>query len=311
MGKWIALIVVGTWFMPVMGSGQNLVWSDTLVMVSLLDPVDSGISLIRFRMTQDVEYSLSGTSLVFNNWHHGENRNLVSMLHHLHYRSLFTNHGNIKIINCFSHTLGIQYFFDSITRFQPDENTLDTRIESSIGKNLNFTFFSTLTTRMFNAYIYQTDQNGSLLKTLSASFLTPLIWTFSAGFGWTFTQLGTFSIGLSAGKFTWIRNRKVFDQQKTGIFYGIPKEKNHLFEYGFSLHLLVDKDFLNRVRWNCDLLVFKNAEKPFDLAVKNLIAIRINKYLQTSIQTRLFYEQQVSKSVQVENLLSLGFYVNL
>jgi hypothetical protein len=235
----------------------------------------------------------------------------VSLVHQLKYKTQYTSSGIIKISNCFIHFLGGQCFFDSISRFHPDENTLDTRIEMRLGKNLTFNFFSSLTTRLFNSYSYFTDQSGNLLKTLNASFLTPLLWTFSTGLGWNFPQLGTLSLGLSAARFTWIRNREVFNQQNIMAFYGVPKEKNHSIEYGFSFHLLVDKDFMNRVHWNCDVLIFKNYERPVDLIMKNLIGIRINKFVKTSIQTRLFYESTVSKSIQFENMVFLGFYFNL
>ena len=311
MGTREALVIFCTWLISVMGAGQNLVMNDTVVMKTLNDPADPEVSLVKFRFTQDLEYSVSFTALVYYNWQQGEHTNLVSLVHHLRYKSQFTNFRNIKISNYFIHFLGIQYFFDSISRFHPDENTLDTRMELKIGKNLAFNVFSNFTTCFFNSFNYTKDHNGDLLKTLSASFLTPLLWTFSTGLGWNFPQWGTLSLGLSAAKFTWIRNREVFSQQNIVEFYGVPKGKNHSIEYGFSMHLLVDKDFQNRVHWNCDLLIFKNYEKPVDLVMKNLIGLMINKFLKTSIQTRLFYEREVSKTIQFENMVSLGFYFNL
>lgn len=311
MGKRDGFVLLFILLLPTKGHVQNLVLNDTVTITTLQNYIDPETSLMKFRLTQGMGYSLSFTALVFYNWQQGNNTNLVSLSHNFKYLSQYTNGRNIKISNFFVHDLGIQYFFDSISRFQPDENILDTRIEMRIGKNLIYTVFSNLTTRIFNSYVYATDQTGQLTKTLSASFLTPLLWTFSTGFGWTLPRLGILNLGLSAVKFTWIRNREVYDQQNILTFYGVPKEKNHIFEYGISLHLRVDKDLLKWVHWNCDLLVFKNYQKPIDLVMKNLIGIRINKFLKTSIQTRLCYEKEISKTIQVENLVSLGFYFDL
>jgi hypothetical protein len=310
-GKRGGFVLLLVWFLSASVGGQGSGRMDSMAIFNPANLPGSGGSMVRFRFAQDLEYRLSCTNLFFINWQQGDHANLISLFHHLEYRSQFTNDRNVTIGNSFVHDLGIQYFIDSVSRFQPDENTLDTRIEVRIGKNLSYTVFSTLSTRMFNSYHYTTDRTGNLMKTLSASFLTPLLWTFSTGLGWTVPKFGSLSFGLSAAKFTWILNREIYDQQDIVEFYGVPKEKAFMFEYGLSMHFLVDRDFLKRVHWNCDLLIFKNYGKPVDLAMKNFIGVRINKFLKTSIQTRLFYEQEVSKCLQIENLVSLGFYVNL
>lgn len=262
-------------------------------------------------MAHDLEYSLSCTALLYKNRHQESSADLVSILHQLRYRFRVTNANRFKISNSFTHELGFQYFFDSISRFQPDENTLDTHVDFMIGKNLTLTVFSNLTTRFFNSYMYTTNQRGTLVKTLSAAFLTPLVWTFSTGFACVFPRLGTLSFGLSSAKLTGVRNRAVYTGQNITEFYGVPKEKSHILEYGLSMHFLADKDFLKRVHWNCDVLIFKNYRKPVDITMKNFIGIRINRFVKTSLQTRLSFENEASKKVQMEHLVSVGFYFNL
>jgi hypothetical protein len=141
--------------------------------------------------------------------------------------------------------------------------------------------------------------------------MTPLLWTFSTGLGWNLPKVGVVSLGLSSAKFTWIYNRDVFEPPGVLEFYGVPREKRFIFEYGLGMHLLVDKTILKFVHWNCDLQIFKNYQKPVDLIMKNLIAIRVSKFLKATIQTRLYYEKDVSRNIQVENLVSLGFYFDL
>ena len=118
-------------------------------------------------------------------------------------------------------------------------------------------------------------------------------------------------MGLTAAKLTWIRDKRIFKELDVPAYYGVPKGKNWKLEYGLSMHLLVDKDILNRVHWDCDMQLFKNYEKPPDLSLKNLVGVRINKFLKTNIQTRVVYEEDLSKNLQIENLISVGFYFNL
>jgi hypothetical protein len=285
--------------------------TDTLVAAALVHLSDSSGSLVSMRLTHSLECSLSLTNQLFLNWKKGNSASLVSLCNHLSYQSKITNDSRVTVTTSFVHDLGMQYFFDSILRLQPDANTLENRIEVRIASQFVFSLFSTLNTRIFNSYTYATNQQGNPVKILGSGFMTPFQWNFSAGFGWAFQRLGCLSLGLTSGKFTWIRNRAVYTQQNIPDFYGVPKEKNYVLEYGFNLHLLIDTDILKHVHWNCDLLIFKNYRKPLDMVLKSYLGIRINKFLRTSIQTHLYYEKEVSSRIQIENLFSMGFYVNL
>lgn len=216
-----------------------------------------------------------------------------------------------SISNLFIHNLGFQNYFDSITKVYIDDNTFTTKIDLRIKKNYTLAFNSNLTSRWLEGFDYSINDSGKQTVILNSTFLTPLIWTFSFGVGVIWKDFGSLNLGLSGGKLTYIQQTKIFEIRHITEYYGVPAGKNHRFEYGLSLQFLVNKDFLKRVHWDCDLLLFKNYNAPVDLNFKNLIGIRINKFLKTSIQTRVFYEGKVSKNLQLENLVSLGFYVHL
>jgi hypothetical protein len=192
-----------------------------------------------------------------------------------------------------------------------DDNTLNTRFEIRIAKNLGFSITSNLVSQLLNGYDYSVTNSGALVRTMNSSFLTPLLWTFSGGLSLAWPAFGSLSLGLSSAKLTYIRDRSIFEKQKVSKFYGVEQGKNHLFEYGVSLQLLVDKNFLDRVRWNCDLLVFKNYNSPVDVTLKNDFSIRINNYLKLGIQTRVFYEEMVSRNIQLENVVTIGIFLHL
>ncbi|MCK9422397.1 MAG: hypothetical protein M0Q38_07350 [Bacteroidales bacterium] len=305
------LLLLFALFLPVSLSGQYLVLKDTILLVPLSKLAEPEKSVINFRFTQAMEYSLTASNLLLSNWQQTENSNQFTFLQNFKYSAqLFDDHF-FKITNIFLHNLGIQIFFDSLTKIAFDDNTLDTRIEFKFGRSVNLTFLSNLSTRFFNGYDYQSDGSGSVTRTPASSFLTPLIWTFSGGIGIQVPRFLMLNFGLSAARLTWIRNKKRLESSGRTDFFGVPKEKDHLFEFGLSMHLLVDKNLGNWGNWNCDVLIFKNYNKPVDLVLKNLIGIKINKFIKTCVQTRLIYEEDVSKTLQMENLISIGFNIRL
>ncbi len=307
MAKIGVAVVVGLLLIPPFSLAQPRTWFDSLMLVNLGSLAPAGSRLVSFRVLQEADYSISCSGQFFCNRPHEPNLRELLLLQHIRYQLAIIGESRFKINNSFVQDLGVECFIDSITRFQPDENTMITRAEINLTRHLLFSFFSQMTTRLFNTYVYSTGPNGNRYKVLNGSFLTPLLWTFSGGPAWTLPGYATLDFGVTSGKITWIRNRGIYDQLKVTSFYGVPKGKNHAFEFGLSMHMLVDHNFTNRLHWNCDLLLFKNYLKPIDLTLTNLIGIKINKILKTSIRTHVSYESAVSKTLQVENLITLGF----
>lgn len=276
-----------------------------------LDSLIKGNSGKKLRYEQELDYSILVSSYLFLNWHHDKNANQLILLQNLKYKFSLPGDSLVRFSGSFVHNLGLQSYIDSLTKIQTDDNTLNTRFDIRIHKNLNFSINSTLASRFMNGYDYSVDDSGRIVKILNSSFCTPLLWTFSGGFSIKWQGFGSLNLGLSTTKLTYIRDKSIFGKQKVTKFYGVPEEKDHLFEYGLSLQFLVDKEFFKRIRWNCDLLVFKNYTAPVDVTLKNNFGIRINRFLKASIQTRIFYEETVSRSIQLENLVTFGFYVHL
>lgn len=260
---------------------------------------------------QELEYSISFSNLLFLNWHHDKNANQVILLQGLKYRFSLTGCKEVRFSGSFLHNLGFQSYFDSLTKIQTDDNTLNTRFDILIHKNLNFTINSILASRFTNGYDYSVDDSGRIIKILNSSFCTPLLCTFSGGFTLKWQDFGSLNFGVSTAKLTYLRDKSIFSKQKVTKYYGVPEGKDHLFEYGLSLQFLADKEFFKRVRWNCDLLIFKDYTAPVDVTLKNNIGIRISRFLKVSIQTRVLYEETVCRSLQLENLVTFGFYVHL
>ena len=275
------------------------------------DPLLKKITSPRISFNQGLDYSFSVSNFLFLNWHHDRNANQVILLQNLSYKFSLSGDSMVCFSGSFLHDLGLQSYFDSITKIQTDDNTLNTRFDIRIHKNLNLTINSILTSRLMNGYDYSVDDSGRIVKILNSSFCTPLLWTFSGGFTLTWHDFGSFNLGLTTGKLTYIRDKSIFGKQNVTKFFGVPEGKDHIFEYGLSLQFIADKEFFKRIKWNCDLLIFKKYAAPVDFTLKNNIGIRINRFLKAGIQTRIFYEEMVSRSIQLENLVTFGFYVHL
>jgi hypothetical protein len=260
---------------------------------------------------KELEYTLSFSNFLFLNWHQDKNANQVTLLQNLKYKFSVSGDSLVRFSLFFLHNLGFQSYFDSLTKIQTDDNTLNTRFDLRIYKNLNFSVNSNLASRFTNGYDYSVDDSGKIVKILNSSFCTPLIWTFSGGLSVRWQDFGSFSLGASTAKLTYIRDQSIFGKQNVNIYHGVPEGKNHLFEYGLSLQFLAEKEFFKRIKWNCDLLAFKNYTAPVSVTLKNNVEIRISRFLKASIQTRIFYEETVSRSIQLENLVTCGFYVHL
>ena len=304
------IILSGAFLLLIAGAEtQTLIWKDDRLRV-FADSLP-GLCLPEVKFKQQLEYSFSFTTDLFMNWKHDGNVSQVVLLQNFNYKFSVSGDSTLHFSGSFTHDLGFQSYFDSISRFQPDDNTLNTRFEIRLCKNLNVTCNSSLNTRFMNAYDYVPGIGSTSRKTLNSSFCTPLILTFSGGFSMTWKKLGSLNLGVTSAKLTWIRDKSIFEKQQVTTYYGVPVGKDHLLEYGLSLQFLADKELSRRLHWNCDLLLFQNDHSPVDVTLKNNFGIRINHFLKASIATKILYEEKVCRSVQMENLVTLGFYFHL
>lgn len=292
-------------------AGQDVTWRDTVRFFSLQQQSGARRPPLKLRFTSTTEYAFSVSGSLLVNWQKDQRANQVALQHSLRHRSVLTNNLNLVLTTCILHNLGLQCFFDSITRFSPDENTLDTRLDLRIGRFLSASLSANLTTRLFNGYEYLPNDSGLQVRILTSAFMTPVTLMLSAGITVQWKQFGTLTAGLSGGKLTGVVNRQIWETRDGETFYGVQRSKGYLVEYGWTLQVLIDRDLFPRVHWNCDLLLFKNPARPPDLSMRNYFGIKINRFLCAGIQTRLYYEAQLSPAIQLENLVSLGFSVSL
>lgn len=311
-GKGIqAGMAVVFWFVLHQGLTQHLVWQDTVRVLELGCLADSGNTLVRATVIQHVEYAFTLSAACFFNRDHDPGTNQFLLLQDLNYRCRLKTTRRFTMDQQIVHHLGLQYLFDSITRVQPDDNKWESRFEWEIRKNHGIFLSSVLCTRLFKGYDYSSNASGSPVRILNSSFLTPFTALFSGGVQFRWPRFGSLNLGITSMKLVSLRDKGIYEARQTTICFGVPSDKKGLLEYGLSLQLLIDHAFTRWLHWNCDMLLFKSTDLAPDFSLKNHFGFRITKFLKARIQTRIFYEERISKQVQVENILSLGFAVTL
>jgi hypothetical protein len=263
----------------------------------------------RFAFKTSLDYSLTGSLLSSVNGPGPGADGQFVLQQGLRYSWTVEKPQRFTLSNSYSHRLGIQCYFDSTSRICPDENIFRTRLEYSLKRWAAFSLDSELNTRLLNSWETVRDGSGQTCRVLTSSFLTPLVWNLAGGLTLPLPRTGSVMLGLTGGRLTLLRDTSVFARQEIGSYYGVKRGTNHLVEYGISLRFQVDRKFWRVLRWTCDLLLFKAFDSPADLNLKNMFEIRLASFVVISVQTRLLYEEDMSRKLQVENMLSAGFSV--
>ena len=304
-------MVLGLLVLPGQACPQSLVWNDQRIHSVFRVPVDSGESLLRMRITQQLDYALTLSGSIFTKGSHDPNTSQVLLIQDLLYQCQGETPYGLSFSEKIIHHLGLQYFIDSTFQFHLDDNQFETKVVWKIRKHHGFFVSCRFSTRLFDKYLLMPDDSGCLVPVLSESFLTPLTGLFSGGFQFKWPMVGSLDIGLSSAKLIWVGDKKIYRILGTDMFYGIPEEKRCLFEYGLSLQVLIRYQVARWLQWDCDLQIFKKTDLPPDVSMKNYFGFQLAKHLKASFQTRIFYEERVSKKLQLENIVSAGFLVSL
>jgi len=258
----------------------------------------------------EFDYSLSLSGCFFLNGQAGGTAGQLAFIQNLRYKIKLSSK-RFQVSGDFVHNLGMIYFIDSTAKIQTDDNTLTARLSFEAAKYVQFTASSILVTKFFNARELLPGSDGTLAPTICSSFCTPLVCTFSGGFGFVLKKTGSLDIGLGSARLTYIMDRGIFERTGRDACFGVEKGHDSFFEYGLSLHLLIDRNLGSNLQWNCDLLLFKAGNSAVDLTLKNLFAFRINRFIRTSLQTKLFYDEDVNLMLRMENLVTVGFGFHL
>lgn len=127
----------------------------------------------------------------------------------------------------------------------------------------------------------------------------------------TFTQ----SLGLVYDEYSWFTQRVGLGGKQTWVrvpefrpLYGLETDQAVRWEIGVEARTEVDRELLENTRIRSSLALFKSfgaADLP-DLLWENLLTIDANQWLTTNLELVFLYDADVSRELQLKQVLSLG-----
>lgn len=158
-------------------------------------------------------------------------------------------------------------------------------------------------TQFYNGYVFNDDGT----RTLISDFFSPAYFTENVGIAYTPTNYISFEAGVGL-KQTYV------SQEALGPNFGLDPGDNILAEGGLTTGLSFKKDILENVSYTTRFETFTNLNKSLDstdISWASEIVGRINKYLTTSFQLELFYDDDITTELQTKQVFSAGLLVNI
>ncbi len=235
-----------------------------------------------------------------------QSENYAAISHDIRHTFSLSSGTKWSMKNEFFHSLGFQYFFDSVNRISLDETKLTLAADMLLPGRVSFRIIAGLQSGLLPEYLYQPNDSGTLVRILTKSFLTPLLVNIQPGMAWSWPGVGDISLALTGLKITWVMDDRVF---RSGLdqFCGVPAGKQWRVEYGIAIKARFSYQLMRLFSWSLDMNGFKNFKDPWDVELKNLIEVKPARFFKICLKTRLFYESDMYRKIQVENSLSAGF----
>lgn len=148
-------------------------------------------------------------------------------------------------------------------------------------------------TQFSTGYLYNDDEP----RTLNSDFLSPAYLLVSAGMSFKPTDYFTLYISPITERWTFVRSNLLSDQGKFGVDSGA-----HSFnEMGAFVSARFEKEFSDAISLTSRLDLFsnyKNDPQNVDIYFTNLLALKITKYLATTISLNMIYDDDIKFPVE-------------
>ncbi len=242
--------------------------------------------------------SLNGNQASYSNWSQGGVNSLAM--------TASTVFNAVYVEKKFGYQLGINLKYGQTRLQQHDVRKTDDQIlmKNQVSYNLS----STKQLSLYGAVIFQTQfdkgydyQNGPPY-TLISRFFAPAYFTESTGL--LYQPVKYFSVQGGLGmKQTIVRDTSLSKK------YGLQRGDNFMSEGGISMEVQFNKEILKNVTLSSGFVSFTSFLKPFsstDFSFSNELSGKINSFMNADIQFIAVYNDNVTKAIQIKQVLSLG-----
>lgn len=259
------------------------------------------------RIPNTITYSnnFSASYAHYKNWKYNGNNNYSFLLRsNVNYDSIGTFwETHIR----FNGELGYMKFVDSIWFKNTDYLDLSTEIVKNNGKTFSNIFTFYFNSQFLSSYENYYDDTGLENKRWSGGFGNPM--NIDLGYGTTVRFWKTSRINLT---FVTLRTSTIpilefqASKQQNDIIY---KKTLITSEYGLGVQTYIRKNIGSKVRWENYSRCFANAinRSKFDIDFRNRVIVKIFKYLDLIIDSRIRYLPYPPYKFQFRNELMLSF----
>ena len=220
--------------------------------------------------------------------------------------NLFSNY--LKGKNDWQNTLDLGYAI--IKSGQTSARKSDDKIDftSKYGRNFSekwlYSALLNFKSQFTSGYNYPDD------STVVSKFMAPGYLTVAIGV--TYKPVDYFEVMISpaAGKFTFVNDKQLSDLGA----YGVDSGKTVRSEFGAYLNMKFKKEIMTNITLTSKLELFnnytdkdKNNAKKVDVFFDNQLTLKVNKYINASIQAVLVYDANVVERTQFKEVIGVGF----
>lgn len=279
---------------------RNLVFLSVLVFVmqNCLFAQEAQKDTIKYGWKKQVVSGLNLTQASFNNWEQGGENTLAWQVK---LDMDFTNdQKKFNWVNKGKFTLGFAKVGDDEAKKSADVIDIESVYTRKLGKYLNPIVAATAKTQFASGF-----QFGGDTKTKVSKFLDPGYFAQSVGLGY-----------ISDDKTFKSRFGAMVKETVTSDFPapyaddpGTPKLEETRVEVGITSVTDFKKQFEENVIFTSKLDIFSNIEafNQIDVLWQNNLILKITKYINVSLDIDLFYDRDITKKLQVKQVLAVGF----
>ncbi len=182
------------------------------------------------------------------------------------------------------------------------------RYNYQIEKNLHLSALLDFRTQFTDGYDYK-QVNGETRRIFISDFMAPGFLVSSLGL--TYKKEKEFSLTLApfSSKFTFVLNDSL---SQIGAF-GVEPGQEFRSELGAMLRAVYQKDIFTNVNLRSSLNLFGNYQEfsHIDVNWENILVLKVNKYINSTVSTQLIYDHDVIQKTQWRNIINVGFLLTI
>lgn len=157
--------------------------------------------------------------------------------------------------------------------------------------------------QFYRGYKYHNNAPNELIS----SFLAPAYITESSGLAYQPTKILSVQAGFAL-------RQTIVKDTSLSVRYGLKRGRAFQSEGGVSTALNLNLDVMKNVSLTSSFVSFTSFLKPItstDFSFNNEISGQINDYLNANLQFAIVYNRDVTRALQIKQVLALGFNVRI